>query len=103
MSNISIFKCVSCENEYNIQEIRYRCKCGDLLEVIHELDRVIPDPESWKKSLDEQLGEVPFRRYQNILFPSLPNESIISLKEGDTPLYDVSPNFPQFGSLHLKH
>lgn len=103
MSNISIFKCVSCENEYNIQEIRYRCECGDLLEVIHELDRAIPDPESWKKSLDEQLGEVPFRRYQNILFPSLPNESIISLKEGDTPLYDVSPNFPQFGSLHLKH
>ena len=103
MSNISIFKCVSCENEYNIQVIRYRCECGDLLEVIHELDRAIPDPESWKKSLDEQLGEVPFRRYQNILFPSLPNESIISLKEGDTPLYDVSPNFPQFGSLHLKH
>ena len=103
MSNISNFKCVSCKNEYNIQEIRYRCECGNLLEVIHELDRVIPDPESWKKSLDEQLGEVPFRRYQNILFPSLPNESIISLKEGDTPLYDVSPNFPQFGSLHLKH
>ena len=103
MSNISIFKCVSCENEYNIQGIRYRCECGDLLEVIHELDRAIPDPESWKKSLDEQLGEVPFRRYQNILFPSLPNESIISLKEGDTPLYDVSPNFPQFGSLQLKH
>ena len=103
MSNISIFKCVSCENEYNIQEIRYRCECGDLLEVIHELDRAIPDPESWKKSLDEQLDEIPFRRYQNILFPSLPNESIISLKEGDTPLYDVSPNFPQFGSLHLKH
>ena len=103
MSNISIFKCVSCENEYNIQEIRYRCECGDLLEVIHELDRAIPDPESWKKSLDEQLDEIPFRRYQNILFPSLPNEFIISLKEGDTPLYDVSPNFPQFGSLHLKH
>ena len=103
MSNISIFKCVSCENEYNIQEIRYRCECGDLLEVIHELDRAIPDPESWKKSLDEQLGEVPFRRYQNILFPSLPNESIISLKEGDTPLYDVTPHFSQFNSLRLKH
>ena len=68
MSNISIFKCVSCENEYNIQEIRYRCECGDLLEVIHELDHAIPDPESWKKSLDEQLGKVPFIRYQNILF-----------------------------------
>jgi len=103
MADLSVFKCISCYKEYDIQEIRYRCECGDLLEVIHELDRAIPDPESWKKSLDEQLGEVPFRRYQNILFPTLPNEFIISLKEGDTPLYDVSPNFPQFGSLHLKH
>ena len=86
MADLSVFKCISCYKEYDIQEIRYRCECGDLLEVIHELDRAIPDPESWKKSLDEQLGEVPFRRYQNILFPSLLKESIISLKEGDTPL-----------------
>ena len=49
------------------------------------------------------MSEIAFYRYQSILFPSLPKASIISLKEGDTPLYDVSNSFPNFGSFKLKH
>ena len=100
---LSIFKCISCDNEYDIQEIRYRCDCGELLEIIHDLSQSIPNPNDWKKSLNGQMTEIAFRRYQAIIFPSLPEDKLITLFEGDTPLYDISPKFPQFGSLHLKH
>lgn len=103
MPSLSIFKCISCNSEYDIKEIRYRCNCGDLLEVIHDLKSSIPDPVKWKKSLDHNLHQTAFLRYQDILFPSLPKEKIISLNEGDTPLYDVSNQFPNFGSIKLKH
>ena len=100
---LSIFKCIECNEEYDIQQIRYRCNCNDLLEVIHDLNTAIPQPDKWKHSLDDRLDETAFHRYQDILFPSLQEEKIISLKEGDTPLYNVSHAFPTFGSLKLKH
>jgi threonine synthase len=103
MTETSIFKCIDCDKEYDVCEIRYRCDCGDLLDVIHDLDASIPKAGGWKTSLDGRMKETAFHRYQDILFPSLPKESIISLQEGDTPLYDVSHTFPDFGSLKLKH
>ena len=103
MPDLSIFKCITCSNAYSIKDIRYRCDCGNLLEVSHDLNTAIPFPEKWKASLDNRLHETAFQRYQDILFPSLLEEKIISLQEGDTPLYDVSYAFPDFSSLKLKH
>jgi len=103
MSSISIFSCIKCRRTYNISEIKYRCDCGDLLEVIHDFKKSIPNAEKWKKSLDNKLNVPSFQRYHEILFPSLPIEKIVTLHEGDTPLYDVSHFFPNFGSLKLKH
>ena len=103
MSNLSIFKCISCNKEFDIQEISYRCDCGELLEVLHNLESNIPNPADWKVKLDDKWGEVAFKRYQDILFPSLPLDKLITLQEGDTPLYDVTHTFPQFNSLKLKH
>ena len=103
MSALSIFKCITCSQEYNIQEIRYRCDCGELLEVLHDLNTSISNPIDWKNSLYTRMGETAFYRYQDILFPSLPKDCIMSLQEGDTPLYDISSKFPEFGSLKLKH
>ena len=101
--DLSIFKCISCFKEYNIKEIRYRCDCGNLLEVIHDLESVIPNTRSYKDSLDSGMAEIAFIRYKSILFPSLPDSSIITLSEGNTPLYDVTHSFPQFNSIKLKH
>ena len=103
MSTLSIFSCISCNLEFDIREIRYRCDCGELLEVIHDLNTSIPKPVDWQASLNGRMGETAFQRYKDILFPSLPGESIISLHEGDTPLYDVSHAFPDFHNLKLKH
>ena len=102
-ASLSIFTCIECGTEYDIKEIRYRCNCGELLEVIHDLNTSISDPDKWKHLLNESMSEIAFYRYQSILFPSLPKASIISLQEGDTPLYDVSNSFPNFGSFKLKH
>ena len=70
---LSIFKCISCFKEYNIKEIRFRCDCGNLLEVIHDLESVIPNTRSYKDSLDSGMAEIAFIRYKSILFPSLPD------------------------------
>ena len=99
----SIFKCISCFKEYDIKEIQYRCDCGDLLEVMHDLESAIPNPQSYKESLGSGMAEIAFRRYKSILFPSLPDSSIITLSEGNTPLYDVTHSFPHFNSIKLKH
>ena len=49
------------------------------------------------------MAEMAFNRYKSILFPSLPDSSIITLSEGNTPLYDITHSFPQFNSIKLKH
>ena len=99
MASLSIFKCISCSQEYDITEKRYRCSCGDLLEVIHDLKSSISNPMKWKKKLTNDIKKIAFHRYKDILFPSLSDKKIISLQEGDTPLYDVSSEFPEFKSI----
>ena len=103
MADLSVFICISCNKEYEIQEIRYRCECGNLLEVLHDLKAAILNPQKWKEALDSNMAEIAFSRYKSLLFPSLPDVSLITLSEGDTPLYDVTKSFPQFNSLRLKH
>ena len=100
---LSIFKCISCSREYDIHEIRYRCECEELLEVLHDLQSAIPNPKLWKESIDSNMAKIAFSRYKSLLFPSLPDSALITLSEGDTPLYDVSKSFPKFNSLKLKH
>ena len=100
---LSIFKCISCDNEYDIQEIRYRCDCGELLEVLHDLQSAIPNPQLWKESLYSNMAKIAFSRYKSLLFPSIPDTALITLSEGDTPIYDVTHSFPKFNSLKLKH
>ena len=41
MPSRSVFRCTAeCSGEYALDEIIYRCpNCGDLLEVVHDLER----------------------------------------------------------------
>ena len=103
MSTISKYQCISCGLNYNINDIRYLCECGSLLEVIHDLKSIVPNSKIWKDKANNNLNKNAFERYHDILLPSLETDKIISLYEGDTPLYDVSNIFPKFGSLKLKH
>ena len=90
------YKCINnCSGTYPLTEIIYRCpKCGDLLEVQHDLERLS------SKSLQEW-KEIFAERHQNYagpfaggvwskkewICPELENEHIISIGEGRTPLF----------------
>ncbi len=35
-------RCISCSAEYSVDEVRYLCNCGDLLDVWHDLEALRP-------------------------------------------------------------
>jgi threonine synthase len=74
-------ECIECGETYTKEKIRYRCLCGQSLEVIYNYDE-IKDAVSWKK-----LRKRPFRhwRYREF-FPLFKDKNRVSLMEGGTPL-----------------
>ncbi len=69
-----MLRCIECGREYSEDEVRYRCDCGDLLEVVIDLDKV------------ENVfnGEnITLWKYKSFI----PVGKKVSLNEGGTPLY----------------
>lgn len=67
-------KCIECGREYDEKELRYRCDCGGLLEVVTDLE----------KAEDVFDGKnVTLWKYESWL----PVRKRVSLDEGGTPLY----------------
>ncbi len=57
MSYKAWFQCSSgCDERYELNEIIYKCKkCGDLLEVKHDIEKLKHrSPESWMKLFDKR-------------------------------------------------
>ncbi|HOK40307.1 MAG TPA: threonine synthase [bacterium] len=87
-------KCINCNAEYDAKRIIYSCeKCGDLLEVSHNLDLLkIHRAKDWRDIFDKRLGSQKFPfgsgvwRFFELILPDLPFDKIISLYEGDTNL-----------------
>src|SRR5204862_1905114 len=53
----AVFKCISgCPGEYDLEQAIYRCPvCGDLLEVVHNLDALRQhSADEWKKRFDDR-------------------------------------------------
>ena len=69
-------KCIECGREYDERELRYRCDCGGLLEVVTDLDRA-EDVFDGKN--------VTLWKYESWL----PVKKRVSLDEGGTPLYGL--------------
>jgi len=90
------YKCIDdCSGTYPLTEIIYRCpKCGDLLEVQHDLERLSSkSPQKWKELFAErhQNSTGPFASgvwsKKEWTCPELEIEHIISIGEGRTPLF----------------
>ena len=48
---MSILRCIECNDTYDDNQVIYSCqKCGDLLEVIYDYNKIINQPnfENWK-------------------------------------------------------
>ncbi len=90
------FQCIGgCEGEYPLNEIIYSCpKCGNLLEVHHDMDvlRQRSGP-AWMKLFDERFmrTEFPYGSAvwgkKEVVCPSVDNENIVSMFEGGSNLF----------------
>ncbi len=101
-------RCIECGREYPINEVRYKCDCGDLLEVMHDIERL-------KKNVscglfDDRLAKRKFPynsgvwRYKELIL-DIENKFIISRPEGNTNLYqsDKVGEYVGVEDIWLKH
>ncbi len=106
----SILKCISCGMEYPIDQLIYTCgSCGGLLDVSHDLEALRGQVS--RQLFDQRLGtlDIPHRsgiwRYKELVYPSAPDDLIVSRPEGNTNLYET-PGLAAWAGLDrlwLKH
>jgi threonine synthase len=106
-------QCARCATVYPIDEVRYMCDCGGLLDVSHDLESLRPEVN--RHLFDGRLEGAPkpnvaptinsgVWRYRELILPVMAN-AIVSRPEGNTPLY----NHPRLSrwvgldTLYLKH
>jgi len=101
-------RCIECGREYPLNEIRYRCDCGDLLEVVHNLD--ILSEKNLKELFDKRWGsrQFPYNsgvwRYKELIF-DVDEKFIVSKPEGNTNLYRAGKvgEYAGIERMFLKH
>lgn len=90
------FQCIAgCDERYELNEIVYQCKkCGDLLEVQHDLNKLRRrSAESWKKLFDERYRRTTWPYGSSVwgkkefVCPNVDNENVVSLYEGGSNLF----------------
>lgn len=92
----AVFRCIAgCHEEYPLDEIVYRCKkCGELLEVHHDIERLRDkSPDQWKKLFDSRVGTTQWPYGSGVwgkkefVCPEIDNENVVSMFEGSTNLF----------------
>ena len=99
------FQCINCRERYNLTEIIYRCKkCGFLLDVEHNiLELKKKSAKYWEKLFGERygIGDYPYNSgvwgKKEWVLPDIPDDSIVSLGEGITPLVNIGEFGERFG------
>ena len=98
-------KCPDCGAESAPTTTRFRCECGEPLDV-----RIPAAPVS-RELFDSRVGRARAPhdsgvwRFKELVHPELPNESVVSRPEGNTPLFHSGAVGAWAGceSLRLKH
>ncbi|HRE47816.1 MAG TPA: threonine synthase [Aggregatilineales bacterium] len=108
---LSVLRCMDCGHTHDLDDPVYVCgKCGGLLDVIHDLERLRPLIS--RELFDERLREVdaPYNsgvwRYKELVFPAAAEDKIVTRGEGNTTLYrPPAPLAAWVGAdrLQLKH
>src|SRR5204863_8160720 len=93
----SVFRCITgCAGEYPLDEVIYKCpKCGDLLEVVHDIEALKSrSAASWTKLFDERYLRTTWPYGSGVwgkkegLQPHVANENVGSMMGGGTnPLW----------------
>jgi len=105
----AMLKCVSCGKEYDALDVRYKCDCGDILDVVYDFSGL--DAKKLKKTFRERKMSINnydisgVWRYRELI-PIVENpEEIVTMPEGNTNLYDApkSAKYAGLDNLKLKH
>ena len=100
------FQCIhGCDVRYELDEIVYRCKkCGGLLEVAHDLEKLKETPpEQWRKLFQDRYGSSSWPYGSGVwgkkefVCPEVEDEHVVSLYEGRTNLFWASEFGEQIG------
>ncbi len=90
------FQCSEgCDERYELNEIIYNCKkCGNLLEVRHDIEKLKQhSPESWMRLFDERNRRTKWPYGSSIwgkkemVCPNVDNSNVVSLYEGSSNLF----------------
>ena len=91
----SVFRCISgCAGDHPLDEVIYKCpKCGDLLEVVHDLEALkTRSAASWIKLFDERYLRTTWPYGSGVwgkkewVQPHVADENVVSMLEGGTNL-----------------
>jgi threonine synthase len=91
----STFRCIAgCHGEWPLDEVIYKCpKCGDLLEVVHDLENLKRrSAAAWIKLFDERYLRTQFPYGSGVwgkkewVQPHVQDENVVSMLEGGTNL-----------------
>ncbi len=92
----AVFRCIAgCDEVYPLDEIVYRCKkCGGLLEVHHDIDKLKKVPaREWKHLFESRTGTTlwPYGSgvwgKKEFVCPEIDNDNVVSMFEGNTNLF----------------
>jgi threonine synthase len=98
------FRCIAgCGETYPLDEIIYRCKkCGSLLEVHHNIDRLKEtSANEWKDIFNKRAGSNRRPYVSGVwskkewILPAINNDNIVSMPEGNTNLFHAK----RFGGI----
>jgi len=91
----SVFRCITgCAGDYPLDEVIYKCpKCGDLLEVVHDIEALkTRSAASWIKLFDERYLRTAWPYGSGVwgkkewVQPHVADENVVSMMEGGTNL-----------------
>lgn len=95
MSYYASFRCIAgCHGEHPLTVPLYRCPtCGDLLEVVHDLDALGDrSPAAWMRLFDDRYKRTTWPYGSAVwgkkewVCPSVPDDCVVSMDEGGTNL-----------------
>ena len=90
------FQCIAgCSEQYSLKDVIYRCpRCGNLLEVRHDLDRLRQcAPDDWKETFDKRYLRTQWPYGSGVwgkrewVCPDVTDGNIVSTFEGGTNLF----------------
>ena len=100
------FRCFNgCPGRYSVYDVIYRCpKCGGLLEVAHDIEALKNrSAAAWMRLMEDRAGTTQWPygsgvwRYKEWVLPSIEDENIVSMFEGNTNLFHATRLGQQIG------